>query len=163
LGKPTHNGFQERVFSRVVYLDGKLKKRLKEENFEMSVLNSFNEQQVSIIKQALQAKESKEYTGWIRISLVKKIRPKNYYNFIKKEKISTRLEKEDNNSSDKDDGSVDSRNATDDERLGDFLLSKHFLEEDYVSPKNNLQLVKSTRVQEHYFPYLKVKWLNYKN
>lgn len=42
LGKPTHNAFQERVFSRGTYSDTKLRKRLKEEYFEMSVLNSVN-------------------------------------------------------------------------------------------------------------------------
>jgi hypothetical protein len=41
-GKPTHNGFQERVFSRGTYADCKLKKKLKPENFEMKVLNSLN-------------------------------------------------------------------------------------------------------------------------
>lgn len=42
LGKPTHNAFQERVFSRGTYTDSKLRKQLKEESFEMSVLNSVN-------------------------------------------------------------------------------------------------------------------------
>lgn len=42
LGKPTHNGFQERVFSRGTYKDSKLKKRLKEDSFEMSIINSVN-------------------------------------------------------------------------------------------------------------------------
>ena len=42
LGKPTHNAFQERVFSRGTYTDSKLRKQLKEESFEKSVLNSVN-------------------------------------------------------------------------------------------------------------------------
>lgn len=42
LGKPTHNAFQERVFSRGTYTDTKLKKRLTERSFEMSVLNAVN-------------------------------------------------------------------------------------------------------------------------
>jgi hypothetical protein len=42
LGKPTHNAFQERVFSRGTYSDTKLRKRLKEEHFEMSVINAVN-------------------------------------------------------------------------------------------------------------------------
>ena len=42
LGKPTHNAFQERVFSRGTYTDTKLRKQLKEESFEMSVLNAVN-------------------------------------------------------------------------------------------------------------------------
>ncbi len=46
LGKPTHNGFQERVFSRGTYSDTKLRKRLKEEHFEMSVLNAINGKQI---------------------------------------------------------------------------------------------------------------------
>ena len=50
LGKPTHNGFQERVFSRGTYQDTKLKKRLKEENFEMTVLNAINNKKVSNLK-----------------------------------------------------------------------------------------------------------------
>jgi hypothetical protein len=50
LGKPTHNGFQERVFSRGTYQDTKLKKRLKEENFEMSVLNAINNRKVQDLK-----------------------------------------------------------------------------------------------------------------
>jgi hypothetical protein len=50
LGKPTHNGFQERVFSRGTYQDTKLKKRLKEENFEMSVLNAINNKKVQQLK-----------------------------------------------------------------------------------------------------------------
>ena len=41
-GKPTHNGFQERVFSRGNYADCKLKKRLKADNFEMKILKSLN-------------------------------------------------------------------------------------------------------------------------
>lgn len=47
LGKPTHNGFQERVFSRGTYFDHKLKQRMKESNFEMSVLNSLTTTTVS--------------------------------------------------------------------------------------------------------------------
>jgi hypothetical protein len=50
LGKPTHNGFQERVFSRGSYQDTKLKKRLKEENFEMSVLNAINNRKINDLK-----------------------------------------------------------------------------------------------------------------
>jgi hypothetical protein len=46
LGKPTHNAFQERVFSRGTYKDSVLKKKLKEDKFEMSVLNSLNGAQV---------------------------------------------------------------------------------------------------------------------
>ena len=37
-----HNAFQDPVFSRGTYCDTILRKRLKEENFEMSVLNAVN-------------------------------------------------------------------------------------------------------------------------
>jgi hypothetical protein len=46
LGKPMHNTFQERVFSQGTYKDGLLKKSLKEDKFEMAVLNSLNGEQV---------------------------------------------------------------------------------------------------------------------
>jgi hAT family C-terminal dimerisation region len=49
LGKPTHNAFQERVFSRGTYTDTKLRKSLREEYFEMSVLNSVNGSQIDEI------------------------------------------------------------------------------------------------------------------
>lgn len=42
LGKPTHNAFQERVFSRGTYQDSKLKKRIGENEFEMAILNALN-------------------------------------------------------------------------------------------------------------------------
>jgi hypothetical protein len=54
LGKPTHNAFQERVFSRGTYSDTKLRKRLKEENFEMSVMNSVNGKQIDDIYHMMQ-------------------------------------------------------------------------------------------------------------
>jgi hypothetical protein len=46
LGKPSHNAFQERVFSRGTFKDDPLKQRMKEENFEKSVLNSLNQAKV---------------------------------------------------------------------------------------------------------------------
>jgi hypothetical protein len=58
LGKPSHNGFQERVFSRGTYTDTKLKKRLKEENFEMSVLNAFNGKRIDNIKEKLKVESN---------------------------------------------------------------------------------------------------------
>jgi hypothetical protein len=42
LGKPSHNGFQERVFSQGTYRDDKLRKRVRDENFEMRVLDNLN-------------------------------------------------------------------------------------------------------------------------
>jgi hAT family C-terminal dimerisation region len=54
LGKPTHNAFQERVFSRGTYSDTKLRKRLKEEYFEMSVLNSVNGKHIDDIYHIMQ-------------------------------------------------------------------------------------------------------------
>jgi hypothetical protein len=42
LGKPTHNAFLERAFSWGTYHDDILRKRLKADKFEMSVLDSLN-------------------------------------------------------------------------------------------------------------------------
>lgn len=42
LGKPYHNGFQERVFSTGTWTDGKLKQRLTSRNLELSVLDKIN-------------------------------------------------------------------------------------------------------------------------
>ena len=53
IGKPTHNGFQERVFSRGTYKDCKLKQRLNEHSFEMSVLNSINSGLLTTAKEAV--------------------------------------------------------------------------------------------------------------
>ena len=50
LGKPTHNAFQERVFSRGTYTDTKLKKKLTETSFEISVLNAVNNKQLEDLK-----------------------------------------------------------------------------------------------------------------
>jgi hypothetical protein len=71
--------------------------------------------------------------------------------------MTNRFEKDNKHSSDDNDGSVDSRTATDDKSLGDFQSSKNFLEEAYALPKNLQQLVQSTRVQVHYYHYLKRK------
>lgn len=54
LGKPTHNAFQERVFSRGTYSDTKLRKRLKEQYFEMSIINSVNGKQIDEIYHLMQ-------------------------------------------------------------------------------------------------------------
>jgi hypothetical protein len=50
LGKPTHNAYQERVFSMGTYKDSKLRKRLKEDSFELSVLNAVNAKQTKEMK-----------------------------------------------------------------------------------------------------------------
>jgi hAT family C-terminal dimerisation region len=42
LGKPAHNGFQERVFSIGKYCDNTLRNRMRPENFEMRVLDTVN-------------------------------------------------------------------------------------------------------------------------
>ena len=42
LGKPSHNGFQERVFSTGTFKDSRLMKRRHEDNFEMAVLEHVN-------------------------------------------------------------------------------------------------------------------------
>jgi hypothetical protein len=57
IGKPSHNGFQERVFSRGTYFDSALKQRLKEENFEKAVLNSLTQTKVLEYKKAMNWEE----------------------------------------------------------------------------------------------------------
>jgi glycyl-tRNA synthetase beta subunit len=54
LGKPSHNAFQERVFSRGTYSDTRLRKRLKEEYFEMSVMNAVNNKEIDEIYHIMQ-------------------------------------------------------------------------------------------------------------
>lgn len=54
LGKPTHNAFQERVFSRGTHTDNRLKKNLTEEAFEMSVMNAINGTQIDDIYHIMQ-------------------------------------------------------------------------------------------------------------
>jgi hypothetical protein len=64
LGKPTHNAFQERVFSRGTYADSNLKKSMKENNFEMAVLNSLNCHKMDeIIKQQLMKVKKRNYNA----------------------------------------------------------------------------------------------------
>jgi hypothetical protein len=64
LGKPTHNAFQERVFSRGTYADSNLKKSMKENNFEMAVLNSLNCQKMDeIIKQQNMKVKKRNYNA----------------------------------------------------------------------------------------------------
>lgn len=56
LGKPTHNAFQERVFSKGNYHDSSLKKKTTEVNFEMSLLNSLNFKALKDIQKELKLK-----------------------------------------------------------------------------------------------------------
>jgi hAT family C-terminal dimerisation region len=43
-GKPTHNAFQERVFNIGTHKDTRLRNRIKEDGFEMSILNAVNDE-----------------------------------------------------------------------------------------------------------------------
>jgi hypothetical protein len=130
LGKPTHNGFQERVFSRGVYLDGKLKKRLKEENFEMSVLNSFNGKRVSDIRDVLDKKENRESTGWLTNKNSKEDQAKELKRFFARKNVYTvgKTDKKDNS-----DASEGSNDTSDDESVDNYLSSRDFLEDEYKS------------------------------
>jgi hypothetical protein len=42
LGKPIHNGFQERVFSRGTFTDDQLRRKMKESTFECAILEGIN-------------------------------------------------------------------------------------------------------------------------
>lgn len=143
LGKPTHNGFQERVFSRGTYSDTKLKKRLKERNFEMSVLNSCNGKKIDEIKKCLK-QDSLEW-GFDKnnmcvpnIDQANEIR-KFFANY--KEEINIESESEDVVEATKEDNDDESisiasihENTNDDEdneesSLDEFLTSKEYLNE----------------------------------
>lgn len=82
LGKPTHNGFQERVFSRGTYSDTKLKKSLKEQNFEMSVLNAFNGKRIDSIKEKLKVQGNWSSDKFDRY-VPNKIQARDVINFFK--------------------------------------------------------------------------------
>jgi hAT family C-terminal dimerisation region len=58
LGKPVHNGYQERVFSRGVYVDTKLRQRLKDNNFEISILNNFNTTELERVMKVMEVQNS---------------------------------------------------------------------------------------------------------
>lgn len=64
LSKPTHNGFQERVFSRGTYFDNKLRQRISEKSFEMQVLNSLNSDIVNDIQKKLNVELEKDDEGY---------------------------------------------------------------------------------------------------
>jgi hypothetical protein len=53
LGKPTHNAFQERVFSRKSYAYIALKKPLTAKRFEMSVMNAVNVSSIDMLKEQI--------------------------------------------------------------------------------------------------------------
>jgi hypothetical protein len=113
LGKPTHNAFQERVFSRGTYSDTKLRKRLKEEYFEMSVMNAVNGKHIDDIYHIMQPS----------IMLREKDRQKELKLFIEKRKneldLSTIIDSgDDDNDSVHEYGSVCSE-KTNDEELSD--------------------------------------------
>ena len=82
LGKPTHNGFQERVFSRGTYSDTRLKKRLKEQNFEMSVLNAFNGKRIDSLKEKLKVQGNWSSDKFDRY-VPNKVQARDVLNFFK--------------------------------------------------------------------------------
>ena len=59
LAKPFHNGFQERVFSTGTYRDSNLKRRQKENTFELTVLDSLNSKKLTDL--AFEMKELQIY------------------------------------------------------------------------------------------------------
>jgi hypothetical protein len=138
LGKPTHNAFQERVFSRGTYTDTKLKKRLKEENFEMSVLNAFNGKRIDDIKELLN-----QETSWNiekNTYIPNKTQAKEVIKFFKEsdkvEIISETTPVAESTSNDNTDDTISVGSETpfllgdeDDTSLEDFLTSTAFLDE----------------------------------
>jgi hypothetical protein len=128
LGKPTHNGFQEIVFSRGVYLDGKLKKRLKEDNFEMSVLNSFNNSRVTEIENILKQNDNRQITEWMMDKLTRDNQAKELIQFYKKDDVfkeqAMELDDDSTDVSTVDHGLEDIE--SDDESLVGYLTSEKF-------------------------------------
>jgi hypothetical protein len=128
LGKPTHNGFQERVFSRGVYLDGKLKKRLKEDNFEMSVLNSFSNSRVTEIENILKQNDNRQITEWMMDKLTRDNQAKELIQFYKKDNVlkeqAMELDDDSTDVSTVDHGLEDIE--SDDESLVGYLTSEKF-------------------------------------
>jgi hAT family C-terminal dimerisation region len=85
LGKPTHNAFQERVFSRGSYADTALKKRLTETSFEMSVLNAVNVSSIDMLKEQIEVinKSYEEDIAASKLNTIKYERVQEYYNKMK--------------------------------------------------------------------------------
>lgn len=136
LGKPMHNGFQERVFSRGTYSDTKLKKRLKEQNFEMSVLNAFNGRNVEEIKERLK-QEADWRTDRDNMCVPNKVQAREVIKFFEKLNIDddVTVVEDETTAKPKDDDTIsvgsDIQYLDDDDdvSLEDFLNSKAFLEE----------------------------------
>jgi hypothetical protein len=82
LGKPTHNAFQERVFSRGTYTDTKLRKQLKEESFEMSVLNSVNSRTLESCSDMIELINNKVYSDAIDKKKKDELMAEEVANFI---------------------------------------------------------------------------------
>jgi hAT family C-terminal dimerisation region len=140
LGKPTHNAFQERVFSRGTYCDTKLKKRMKEENFEMSVLNSFNSQRIEEIRNKLSLSQSWNNLGKnsSQQNAVSEIIGEEITTFFKKKNnnrgvgvkensINLRIEPDENSDTESD--GFDTLDSVDDSdiSINDFLKSEEYL------------------------------------
>jgi hypothetical protein len=60
LGKPHHDGYQERVFSRGTYTDDFLRKRMREDTFEINVLQSLNLKTIKIYSKVIMQKSTQE-------------------------------------------------------------------------------------------------------
>lgn len=136
LGRPMHNGFQERVFSRGTYSDTKLKKRLKEQNFEMSVLNAFNGRKLDDIKEKLRREPDWRYETENNMCVPNVEQAKEVISFFKDSTTNDIVEEVmiEKISNDDDTVSIGSeiQNINDDDddtSLEDFLHSKEFLEE----------------------------------
>ena len=142
LGKPSHNGFQERVFSRGTYTDTKLKKRLKEENFEMSVLNAFNGKKIDDLKEKLRVEANWNSDINNNKFVPNKTQAKDLIKFFKAtDKTPDDIDKETTVTTvtPNDDDTITEGSEVpfldgddDDSSLEDFLNSNAFLEEKYV-------------------------------
>jgi predicted HNH restriction endonuclease len=135
LGKPTHNAFQERVFSRGTYTDTSLKKRLKETSFEMSVLNAVNicsmdkiKEQIDIINNGFE-----EDIADFKINTNKYSRVREYYDKKKEQQGMHSVEDQGNINYESDDDTenksvveMEETMSSDDDDSDDASISKYF-------------------------------------
>jgi hypothetical protein len=69
LGKPTHNAFQERVFSKGTYIDTKLKKRTSEDTFKINLLNACNTHNMTSLNNVITSIKNRHNNKRVKMTL----------------------------------------------------------------------------------------------
>lgn len=139
LGKPFHNGFQERVFSRGTYFDGKLRKTLRQDKFELQVLDSLSGVLARDIVRDLSAKipeEQKDNEAYIKDFL--NIRKENYDEVFHEDEVpSYELETETENVTVTHEEQIYDDEDTDDEEFNDDFDSDEESVLELLAKQNN--------------------------